>query len=178
MARTKTQMPAPLAQEAARLRARRLLDDLAEMRLVADSVAQGVSQETVAEALRTSQASVSRMLARLTENPRVVRPSVNEVVARAIVNEISREEMLERLRNLRISFVKPERRPDSDWAALARAVRDGAVAHNEARAVAADVALRFVGRVSHAMVLEGQAAPDEATQALVEETTETMLATL
>lgn len=179
MPRLKKPVPLPLAKRAVALRARRYLDELEEMRFVSDAVVgSGLSQDSVAESLGVSQATIHRLVKKVADNPRVVAPSVNEIVSRAVVKEISRPEMLRRLHDLKIKFVKWERHPDSDWANLRDAFRSGLVSTTEAHAVAEDAARTMVERVTHSMNLEAQSVPQDEVDNMIRETTAKLVASL
>jgi hypothetical protein len=178
MSRVKKPLPEPLADEAASVRARRELDELDMMRFVQKSMDAGVTQAAVAAALGTSAATISRLVKSLATDPGITRPTVDEVVSRTLVHDISRKEMVTQLLSIQMSPVRPDRRPDSDWAQFARAVRAGRIRKSEASLITADVAARLVRRVNHSMNLEGQPVPPESTARLVEQTSERLMATL
>lgn len=179
MARSKKPVPAALAKRAATLRARRYLDEIESLRFVSDAVVEtGLSQDSVAESLGVSQATVHRLVKRLADNPRVIAPSVNEIVSRAALREISRPEMLRSLRALKIDFKKWERYPDSEWANLRHAFRTGLVSKAEARSIAEDAARTMVDRVTHSMELEAQSVPEDEVDNMVRETTAKLVASL
>ena len=158
--------------------AKRELADLEQARFVAKALAESTSQDAVADALGVSQATISRLAARVKDRPVTLRPSVSEVVYRAAAKEISRAEMVRQLQGLHIAYVKPEFAPDSDWAALQRAVRDGLVPHAAARMVAEDTARRFVARVTGSMDLEDQPVEEPAVADMVRQATDRMVASL
>lgn len=110
--------------------------------------------------------------------PEMMRPSVDEVVRQAAVHDISRAEMVELLRGMRLTFVRPDCKPDSGWAQFVRAVRAGLITRDEASVITGDVAARLVGRVNHSMDLEGQPVPSESTAWLVNETTQRLMGEL
>jgi len=180
MPRAKKPLPPALAKHAAALRARRYLDEIEALRFVSDAVlTAGLSQDSVAESLGVSQATIHRLVKKLTENPRVVAPSVNEIVSRAALKEISRPEMLRSLRDLRIDFKKWERYPDSEWANLRNAFQRGLVSKAEAQSIAEDAARKMVDRVTHSMELEAQSVPEEDdVDDMVRETTAKLVASL
>jgi hypothetical protein len=137
MARAKKAMPSDMVLQASVLRARRALD---EMRFVKKSVDDGLSQDVVAEALGASQATISRIIKKVASDPDVIRPTVTEVVNRAVVKEITRRQMVDKLRGMRLGYARPDRKPDSDWAEFSRAVRHGLITKREASVIAEDVA--------------------------------------
>ena len=178
MPRKKVQLTPGLAARAAVVRARRTLDEIDTLRLVNESIAVGISQDVVADALGASQATVSRLVAKVAEQPRALRPSVDEIVSRAVVNEIDRKQMVDALRGLKITYVSADKKPDSEWARLRTALRSGLVSEAEATAVAEATAARMVGRVTHSMDLEAQHVPDESTKQMLRSTTEKLVAGL
>lgn len=175
MPRIAKPVPPALARRAAVLRARRELDDVEEMRFVRDAVAHGLSQDAVAEAIGASQATVSRIVKKVTEQPQVLMPSVSEVVNRAVVKEISRPEMVRELRALKLDFT---RKPGSGWASLRSAVRSGLVSRADVEEVAEDAARTMVARVAHSMSLEAQEVPKAAVDQMVGETKAQLVADL
>lgn len=124
---------------------------------------------SVAEVLGISQATVSRLAARVKSRPASLRPTVAEVLNRAAAKEISRARMLRELQDLRVAYVKPEEFPDSNWALLRRAVQEGALTHTDARKVAEDTVRRFVARVTASMDLEGQTVQEPAVAQMLQE---------
>lgn len=175
MPRVKTPVPPVLAQRAAALRARRELDEVEEMRFVMEAVAQGLSQDDIAEAIGASQATISRIVKRVAHDPRVTRPSVKEIVNRATVKEITRSKMVQELRTLKISYVK---KPDSEWMNLRGALHRGLLSKAEVEVVAEDAARKIVARVTHSMDLEAQHVPQSAVNEMVRETTAKLVADL
>ncbi|TNM38397.1 hypothetical protein FHP29_14125 [Nocardioides albidus] len=178
VARTRKPVPDTLKSEAVRIRAKRELAELEQARFVAKALAEGASQESVAEVLGVSQATVSRLSSRVKTKPASLRPTVAEVVNRAAAKEISHARMLRELQNLRVAYVKPERFPDSDWALLRRAVQEGLLTRADARKVAEDTARRFVARVTGSMELEDQAIQEPAVAQMLRETTDRMVSSL
>lgn len=175
MPRVKAPVPPVLAQRAAVLRARRELDEVDEMRFVVEAVTQGLSQDDIAEIVGASQATISRIVKRVAQDPKVLRPSVKEIVNRATVREISRSKMVQELRTLKISYVK---KPDSEWMNLRAALRRGLVLKAEAEVVAEDAARKIVDRVTHSMSLEAQHVPQLAVNEMVREATAKLVADL
>lgn len=178
MARPRNTVPDDLNPRARALKARRNVQEIDEMRFIREAVDEGAPQAVVAEALSISQATVSRVLARLAANPTLVQPSVAEVVDRAVIKDISRTEMIDQLLDLKVHYVHADRNPESNWGMLRRAVQDGLVTNQEASVVANDVAARLVSRVGHSMNLEGQQVNDERTQRLRTEAAQKLLAEL
>lgn len=178
MARTRKPVPQDFAKQAEVLRAKRAITEVDELRFVKKAVDQGVSQDVIADALGTSQATVSRWVAKVSANPKVVQPTVEEIIDRATAHEIDRAQMLNQLRSLRIGYVKADKRPDSAWAALRAATRSGRLTHDEARTLAEDVARRFVARVTGSMELEAQPVPEPGVEKMVKETAARMTADL
>jgi len=108
MARAKKAMPSDMVLQASVLRARRALDEIDEMRFVKKSVDDGLSQDVVAEALGASQATISRIIKKVASDPDVIRPTVTEVVNRAVVKEITRRQMVDKLRGMRLGYARPD----------------------------------------------------------------------
>lgn len=178
MPRQKTQLTPDLAARAAVLRARHTVEEIDTLRLVSDSVAAGISQGAVAEALGASQATISRLVAKIAEQPRTLVPSVDEIVSRAVIKDIDRSQMVEALKALKIAYAPADKRPHSEWAKLRTAIQSGLVTKTEAKAVAEATAARMVARVTHSMDLEAQAVPDESTKRMLRQTTEKLVAGL
>lgn len=179
MPRVKKPVPTVLAKRAATLRARRELDEIEEMRFVKEAVVtSGLSQEVVAEAMGVSQPTIHRIVKKISDNPKVLKPSVEEIINRATVKEISRPEMLQALRGLKIGYTKWEKRPDSDWARLRNALHHGLVTETEAHTIAEETARKMVERVAHSMDLEAQQVPQTEVDKMVRETTAKLVADL
>jgi hypothetical protein len=178
VARPRKQLPVDLVRQGAVLRARRALIEVDELRFVSESVKAGAAQGAVADALGASQATVSRIIRKVADNPSVLRPSVTEIVGRAAARQITRSQMLDDLRHLKIVYVSPDKSPTSEWAKLRDAYRHGLLSKSETRLIAEDTAARLIGRVTHSMDLEAQHVPSEGISRMQAETTEKLMADL
>lgn len=178
MPRVKKLVSPSIAAQAELLRARRALGEIDTLRLVQTALSEGVSQADIAETLHVSQATVSRMAAKVAVNARLAEPNVDEIINRAAAHEIDRAEMLRQLRSLRIMYAGDRRRPNSGWAALRAARRGNRISQHEGRAMAEDVARRLVGRVTASMDLGAQPVPEPTITEMVQETTAKMVADL
>lgn len=164
------------SRRAAFIRARRLLDEIEEMRFIKESVLDGgMSQAAVADLLGTSQASVSRLVKKVAEKPSATKPTVVEIISRATVKETTRKRMVNDLLALRIGYVK---RPGSEWEAFRDAVQRGFMSKKEASPIIEAAARQLVGRVTASMDLEAQQVPDVEVAKMLAETTARLTADL
>lgn len=176
--RNTTPLPPALKQQADVLRARRSLDELDECRLVAKSVASGSSHQAVAKALGISQAKVSRLLKKSADQPAIAKPTVGELVDRAVAKQMTQKDVLAALLQMKIPYVNPQRKPDSDWAKVISAYRSGILKRSAAQKLAEDAAQRLVGSVNRSMDLEALRVPSDATQRMLREATEKVMSSL
>jgi predicted transcriptional regulator len=174
----KSVLSAQASLEAARVRARRELVELDERRFAVEQVKSGCSQDSIAEALGTSQAQISRWLADAASHPRSLSVTVDELLKRRLLGAISAEELVAQLSRVTLTYVNPDKRPHSPWAKLRDAHRRGLLNDEETRQIARHTAERMVGRVNRHMALEAQLVSETAAERSVGEATERLLKTL
>ncbi|QNE21880.1 hypothetical protein F1D05_33160 [Kribbella qitaiheensis] len=174
----KSVLSARAAHEAARIRARRELAELDQRRFAVAQVKSGCSQDAVAEALGTSQAQISRWLADVVTHPRSLAVTVDELMHRRLLDDISSQDLVAQLAETKLTYVNPDKRPQSPWAKVRDAHRRGVLSDEETHQIARQTAERMVGRVNRHMALEAQIVSNAAAERAVNEATERLLRTL
>ena len=96
----KLQSSDELAANLRKIAAKRNLVEIERIRVVAAASQSGMRQREIADLLDTSQPDIHRVLRRVNSGSGIPGVSPNEIVMRATVGEISRQEMLDTLRNM------------------------------------------------------------------------------